>query len=151
MNGINDVLCSETVTFVFLGAVMLGLGLPGTKETPDKRRLFDLVKSSGQRTLSKYEVLGISKTATSEEIKAAYRKWAFIYHPDKCKQEVNLSPEEACPIFLLIQQANVVLSDPEQKAIYDESLSKPSHTGIIRFELLVKFKPECTKHINFTT
>ena len=61
-----------------------------------------------------YTVLGVSKTATADEIRAAYRKLARQYHPD-----VNKTPE-ASKLFNEVQQAYDVLSDPEKRALYDQ-------------------------------
>lgn len=62
-----------------------------------------------------YEVLGISKGASEEEIKKAYKKLARKYHPD-----MNPGDKEAEEKFKEINEANVVLSDPEKKARYDQ-------------------------------
>lgn len=62
-----------------------------------------------------YAVLGVSKTATSEEIKKAYRKLARQYHPD-----VNPNKEEATRKFKEVNEANEVLSDPEKRKKYDQ-------------------------------
>lgn len=62
-----------------------------------------------------YKVLGVSKTATQDEIKKAYRKLAVKYHPDKTKG--NKESEEK---FKEINEANEVLSDPEKRKKYDE-------------------------------
>ena len=60
-----------------------------------------------------YEVLGVSKDATTEEIKKAYRKLAHQYHPDKAGK----SSEEK---FKEINQAYQILSDPQKRASYDQ-------------------------------
>ena len=60
-----------------------------------------------------YETLHISKDATDEEIKRAYRRLARIYHPD-----INES-NESKKIFNNIRQAYDVLSDPNKRKIYD--------------------------------
>ena len=62
-----------------------------------------------------YEILGITKSATPEEIKKAYRKKAIEFHPDK-----NPGNKEAEENFKLAAEAYEVLSDPDKKARYDQ-------------------------------
>lgn len=61
-----------------------------------------------------YEILGVSRDATEEEIKSAYRKKALEWHPDR-----NKSPE-ATERFKEINEAYEVLSDPEKRSAYDQ-------------------------------
>ena len=61
-----------------------------------------------------YEVLQVSKDATTTEIKKAYRKLALKYHPDK-----NPGDKEAEEKFKIISEAYAVLSDDEKRQIYD--------------------------------
>jgi curved DNA-binding protein len=61
-----------------------------------------------------YKILGVSKSASSEDIKKAYRKLAMKYHPDRNKE--NKAAEER---FKEISEAYAVLSDPEKKKQYD--------------------------------
>ena len=62
-----------------------------------------------------YRVLGVSRAASAEEIKKAYRKLARRYHPD-----VNPGNKQAEEQFKEISQAHDVLSDPEKRKLYDE-------------------------------
>lgn len=62
-----------------------------------------------------YEVLGVSKTATPEEIKKAYRKMAIKYHPDK-----NPGDKVAEEKFKEAAEAYDVLSNPEKRQKYDQ-------------------------------
>ena len=62
-----------------------------------------------------YEVLGLKKGASEEEIKKAYKKLARKYHPD-----MNPGDKTAEEKFKEINEANEVLSDPQKKARYDQ-------------------------------
>jgi curved DNA-binding protein len=62
-----------------------------------------------------YKVLGVSKTATQDEIRSAYRKLARKHHPD-----LNPNDKEANKKFQQINEANEVLSDPEKRKKYDQ-------------------------------
>ncbi len=61
-----------------------------------------------------YKSLGLTKTATADDIKKAYRKLARKYHPD-----VNPNDKEANKKFQEINEANEVLGDPEKRKKYD--------------------------------
>jgi len=62
-----------------------------------------------------YQILGVNKKATIEEIKKAYKKLARKYHPD-----VNPGDKKAEDQFKKISQAYSVLSDPQKRAQYDQ-------------------------------
>lgn len=69
-----------------------------------------------------YQVLGLKKDASAEEIKKAYRKLAVKYHPDK-----NQGNKEAEEKFKEINEAYAVLSDPQKKSQYDQFGSTGFH------------------------
>lgn len=62
-----------------------------------------------------YKILGISKSASEDDVKKAYRKLARKYHPD-----LNPNDKEASKQFQQINEANEVLSDPKKRKKYDE-------------------------------
>ncbi|CAG9322524.1 unnamed protein product [Blepharisma stoltei] len=67
-----------------------------------------------------YELLGIDSSATQDEIKAAYRKQALVWHPDKNQDKI----EEAHEMFKVIKEAYEVLSDPQERSWYDSHKSE---------------------------
>ena len=67
-----------------------------------------------------YEVLGVSKTSTADEIKSQYRKMALKFHPDRNKST------EAAEHFKEISEAYAVLSDPAKRQVYDQH----GHAGV---------------------
>src|ERR687886_38509 len=72
-------------------------------------------KDVGTRVRDYYEVLGVPRSASQKEIKAAFRKLARQHHPD-----VNPGDPEAAEKFKEINEAHEVLSDPEKRKKYDQ-------------------------------
>lgn len=69
-----------------------------------------------------YEVLGVSKNASQDEIKSAYRKMARQYHPDVSKESKEVAEEK----FKEISEAYEVLSDVNKRQMYDQY----GHAGV---------------------
>ena len=63
-----------------------------------------------------YDILGVSKSASEDDIKRAYRKLARKYHPDLNKD----NPKEAEEKFKEVNEAYHVLSDADKRAQYDQ-------------------------------
>src|SRR6201998_838278 len=62
-----------------------------------------------------YEILGVKKSASADDIRKAFRKLARKYHPD-----VNPGDKAAEEKFKALSEANDVLSDPKKRKIYDQ-------------------------------
>ena len=62
-----------------------------------------------------YEILGLGRNATNDELKASYRKLALKYHPDR-----NPGNQEAEDKFKEAAEAYEVLRDSEKRALYDQ-------------------------------
>ena len=87
--------------------------------------------------MSHYETLGISKNASKDDIKNAYRKLAKIYHPDK---NTNNNSKES---FQRIQEAYETLIDSDKKNAYDnpfhqQPFQMPFHNFFNLFEAMPK-------------
>ncbi|KAK6075407.1 DnaJ protein-like protein [Seiridium cupressi] len=72
--------------------------------------------SAGQEDLDLYELLGVDKGATPDEIKKAYRKLALKHHPDKVPEDQR---EESEAKFKAVTQAYEILRDEEKREMYD--------------------------------
>lgn len=70
-----------------------------------------------------YEILGVPKNASDEEIKKAYRKLAMKHHPDRNQGDAAKPAEEK---FKEAKEAYEMLSDPQKRAAYDQY----GHAGV---------------------
>ena len=73
-----------------------------------------------------YEVLGVAKTATADEIKKAYKKMALQYHPDRHVSDSEADKKAAEEKFKEAAEAYEVLSDPQKRQRYDQF----GHAGV---------------------
>ncbi|KAK9140969.1 hypothetical protein Scep_010650 [Stephania cephalantha] len=84
----------------------------------------DAADEEEEEDLSFYQLLGISESVSSSEIKQAYKQLARKYHPDVSPPDRT---EEYTRRFILVQEAYETLSDPMRRALYDRDLSKELH------------------------
>lgn len=72
-------------------------------------------RASDDEDLSLYDILGLTRTCSEDDVRKAYRRLALQMHPDR-----NLgNEEESRQVFMLVGEAYEVLSDPERRAVYD--------------------------------
>ncbi|WWC98864.1 hypothetical protein V866_005758 [Kwoniella sp. B9012] len=81
----------------------------------------DDAKPAEDRPPNYYELLQVDEEATADEIKRSYRKLALVHHPDKNPHRI----EEATKLFADLQQAYEILSDPNERAFYDNHRNVP--------------------------
>jgi len=76
-----------------------------------------------------YKVLGLHRTATKEEIKTAFKKLAFQFHPDKHSHSPRAIRENATIRFKQVSEAYEVLMDDRKRADYNFRRSSGAHAG----------------------
>lgn len=82
-----------------------------------------------------YSLLGLEQDVGISDIKSSYRKLARRYHPDVCPAEKR---EECTRMFLEVQDAYEVLSDPESRAKYDYQMMNPLSPGAVGWGSMVR-------------
>lgn len=95
-----------------------------TPNTAMKKKILMTLQEA--KNVDFYKLLGLTKNASPTEIKRAFHKLSFTYHPDKAGrnnvEDVGVeitSPEDTTAMFTLINKAHAVLSDPVERATYD--------------------------------
>ena len=66
-----------------------------------------------------YKILGINRSASSDDVKKAYRKKALLHHPDRHASAEEIVRQQEEHIFKEVSEAYTVLSDPRKKGRYD--------------------------------
>jgi curved DNA-binding protein CbpA len=93
-----------------------------------------------------YDVLGVTRHATSAEIKASYYQLAKKFHPDRHRQSDHADMRQKLEtLFALITQAYETLSETARRAAYDERLKKPAasfHTTPLRQAPIIVTEPK---------
>ncbi|XP_011629351.2 chaperone protein dnaJ 6 [Amborella trichopoda] len=89
---------------------------PRVSEEETEEAVQEEASNSGTKEKSLYEILGLERTSSQQEIKKAYYKLALRLHPDK-----NPGNEDAKEKFQLLQKVISILGDPEKRALYDQT------------------------------
>ncbi|RWS24712.1 dnaJ subfamily C member 7-like protein, partial [Leptotrombidium deliense] len=94
------------------------------EKTREYRSLLETAKAQLKRSKRKdyYKILGISKTATDDEIKKAYRKRAMVHHPDRHSSATEEVKREQEKKFKELGEAYSVLTDSKKRSRYDNGL-----------------------------
>nr|CCC51459.1 putative DNAJ protein-like protein [Trypanosoma vivax Y486] len=82
----------------------------------------NMVKARLLKLMNYYDVLGVSRNSSEEEIRQRFKKKALELHPDRVGR--TQTPEEI-ELFKVMTKAHEVLCDPEQRAKYDAELCQP--------------------------
>ena len=88
------------------------------------RRLACCLVLLAAATTDLYEVLGVPRDADADAVKRAYKRKALETHPDK-----NLDDPDAEAKFLKVQEARVILSNKDARALYDLELGEDVAPG----------------------
>ncbi|XP_075214431.1 tetratricopeptide repeat protein 2 [Lycorma delicatula] len=90
-------------------------------KSPENKRLLAEAKLELKKSKRKdyYKILGIDRSATTEDIKKAYRKRALVHHPDRHANASEGEKKEQEKKFKEVGEAYGILSDPKKRARYD--------------------------------
>lgn len=101
------------------------------QKTMEIRQLLNEAKVNLKRSKRKdyYKILGVPKTANTEEIKKAYRKRAMVHHPDRHSHSSDAEKKEQEKKFKEVGEAYAVLSDAQKRNRYDQGKDMDDQFG----------------------
>ncbi len=105
-----------------------GYRFKGTLVRPARVQVYSDQGSANVAAKDFYQVLGVSDSASQDEIKKAYRKLAKQYHPDANPEQSRSAAER----FKEISEAHSTLSDPEKRKQYDQMRRYGAFDGMPR-------------------
>jgi DnaJ-class molecular chaperone len=101
-----------------------------------KKKIEDCVRREKEaKKKDYYKILGLSKDASTDQIKKAYKKLAPKYHPDKNSAGTEEEQKVAEKMFKEVNEAYQVLSDPKKKQMFDNGTDpNDPHGGMGKFK-----------------
>jgi len=113
-----------TMAFKRIEEAFAALGDPKKRAEYDRGALPQGPPAANPLSSNFYERIGAAKDMTQEEIKAAYRRAAALYHPDKSRTKDEALVKAMTKAFQDIGEAYETLRDPQKRAAYDRKLAK---------------------------
>lgn len=93
---------------------------------PEFINLLEDIEGNEHENIDLYSVLGVDKNASAADLRMAYKRLSLLFHPDKHSistpednEKINSNSSDAVAAFSQIASAYAILSNPEQRAIYD--------------------------------
>ncbi|CAH8583048.1 unnamed protein product [Schistosoma turkestanicum] len=137
---------------------------------PEFINLLEDLEGNEHESIDLYSVLGVDKNASSADLRAAYKRLSLLFHPDKHSistieedEKVTSNSSDAVAAFSRIASAYAILSNPDQRAIYDsfgykglkmqgwQITSCQKSAPELRLEyLLLKEKAQASKQLQLT-
>jgi curved DNA-binding protein CbpA len=114
---------------------LAGLNVEVTAQQPERSPGHaELIKNTYRRIdwLTHYELLGVPREASPDQISEAYFERSRLFHPDlRHREDLAQFEKELTAVFDRLKQANEVLSDPDRRAAYDQALESAPATYLL--------------------
>ncbi|XP_018655016.1 putative dnaj (hsp40) homolog, subfamily C, member [Schistosoma mansoni] len=116
---------------------------------PEFINLLEDIEGNEHENIDLYSVLGVDKSASAADLRMAYKRLSLLFHPDKHSistpednEKITSSASDAVAAFGQIASAYAILSNPEQRAIYDSFGYKEFSLGLDLTDVLIRYLKE---------